>query len=59
MWMDILDSPIVRFLETLSMEPYPQEKQAGAIKTGVSGRVVYSSPPDSSRLGTSLKERIC
>ena len=27
MWMDILDSPVVRFLETLNMEPYPHEKQ--------------------------------
>jgi gentisate 1,2-dioxygenase len=42
MWMDILDSPIVRFLETLSMEPYPQEKQAGAIKTGASERRYFA-----------------
>lgn len=27
MWMDVLDSPVVRFLETLNMEPYPHEKQ--------------------------------
>jgi gentisate 1,2-dioxygenase len=32
MWIDILDSPVVRFLETLSMEPYPHEKQVDGIK---------------------------
>jgi gentisate 1,2-dioxygenase len=38
MWMDILDSPVVRFLETLSMEPYPHEKQIEGIKKDVSER---------------------
>ena len=38
MWMDILDSPVVRFLETLSMEPYPHEKQVEGIKNEVSER---------------------
>jgi gentisate 1,2-dioxygenase len=36
MWMDILDSPVVRFLETLNMEPYPHEKQMEGIKKGIS-----------------------
>jgi gentisate 1,2-dioxygenase len=35
-WADILDSPVVRFLETLSMEPYPHEKQTGKLKDDVS-----------------------
>lgn len=38
MWIDILDSPVVRFLETLSMEPYPHEKQIEGIKNDVSER---------------------
>ncbi len=38
MWMDILDSPVVRFLETLNMEPYPHEKQIEGLKKDVSER---------------------
>ena len=38
MWMDILDSPVVRFLETLNMESYPHERQADGIKNDLSER---------------------
>jgi gentisate 1,2-dioxygenase len=38
MWIDILDSPVVRFLETLNMEPYPHEKQIDGINKEMSER---------------------
>ena len=43
MWMDILDSPVVRFLETLNMEPYPHEKQIEGIKKDVSERRYFAA----------------
>jgi gentisate 1,2-dioxygenase len=43
MWIDILDSPVVRFLEMLSMESYPHEKQMDGTRKEVSERV-YSEP---------------
>lgn len=39
MWMDILDSPVVRFLETLTMESYPHEKQSAGSQNGRSERL--------------------
>jgi gentisate 1,2-dioxygenase len=42
MWIDILDSPVVRFLETLSMEPYPHEKQIEGIKNNSSERRYFA-----------------
>jgi gentisate 1,2-dioxygenase len=30
MWIDVLDSPIVRYLENLRMEPFPEDRQAPA-----------------------------
>ncbi|PYM13776.1 MAG: hypothetical protein DMD81_20120 [Candidatus Rokuibacteriota bacterium] len=38
MWIDLLDSPIVRYLENLSGEPYPDERQQPATLPGVSER---------------------
>ena len=43
MWMDILDSPVVRFLETLTMESYPHEKQLAGSQNGRSERL-FSAP---------------
>jgi gentisate 1,2-dioxygenase len=38
MWIDLLDSPIVRYLENLAGEPYPDERQKAAGAPGVSER---------------------
>ncbi|HEX2713180.1 MAG TPA: cupin domain-containing protein [Candidatus Acidoferrales bacterium] len=35
-WLDGLDSPVVRYLEALSMEPYAEPRQAVGVRTGVS-----------------------
>lgn len=43
MWMDILDSPVVRFLEALKMESYPHEKQAPSAKNERSERLYFAS----------------
>ena len=43
MWMDILDSPVVRFLEALTMESYPHEKQIAGSQNGRSERL-FSAP---------------
>jgi gentisate 1,2-dioxygenase len=43
MWIDILDSPVVRYLETLGMEPYPHERQTEGLQNGISERR-YSAP---------------
>jgi gentisate 1,2-dioxygenase len=43
MWIDILDSPVVRYLEALGMEPYPHEQQTEGLRKGVSERC-YSAP---------------
>jgi gentisate 1,2-dioxygenase len=43
MWMDILDSPVVRFLEALTMESYPREKQVAGSQNGRSERL-FSAP---------------
>jgi gentisate 1,2-dioxygenase len=42
LWMDILDSPVVRFLETLNMEPYPHEKQIEGLKKEASERHYFA-----------------
>jgi gentisate 1,2-dioxygenase len=42
MWMDILDSPVVRFLEGLKTDPYPQEKQAPSARNERSERLYFS-----------------
>src|SRR5262245_8977590 len=33
-WLDGLDSPVVRYLEALSLEPYPEQRQATGVRTG-------------------------
>jgi gentisate 1,2-dioxygenase len=38
MWIDGLDSPVVRYLENLAMDPYPEERQPVAAVSGVSER---------------------
>ena len=43
MWMDILDSPVVRFLEALQVESYPHEKQAESVKNGRSERLYFAA----------------
>ncbi len=43
MWMDILDSPVVRFLEALTMESYPHEKQLAGSQNRRSERL-FSAP---------------
>lgn len=40
-WLDGLDSPIVRYLETLSMEPYPDERQPVRAGDGASKRCLH------------------
>jgi gentisate 1,2-dioxygenase len=35
-WLDGLDSPVVRYLEALSMEPHPEQRQAAGLRTGLS-----------------------
>jgi gentisate 1,2-dioxygenase len=42
-WIDILDSPVVRYLETLGMEPYPHERQLEGVRDAVSERR-YAAP---------------
>jgi len=42
MWIDILDSPVVRFLEMLSMESYPQQRQTDGIKNDLSERRYFA-----------------
>src|SRR6202042_871958 len=42
LWMDILDSPVVRFLETLSVEPHSHEKQLNSGRNEVSERRYFS-----------------
>lgn len=37
-WLDGLDSPVIRYLETLSMQPYPEERQVTSPLTGLSER---------------------
>ncbi len=37
-WVDVLDSPIVRYLESLAMEPYPADRQDAAGLPGISER---------------------
>jgi gentisate 1,2-dioxygenase len=34
LWLDGLDSPVVRYLENLFMEPYPEERQRGGMGAG-------------------------
>jgi len=34
MWLDGLDSPVVRYLENLLMQPYPEERQRGGAGPG-------------------------
>ena len=34
MWLDGLDSPVVRYLENLLMQPYPEERQRGGAGAG-------------------------
>ena len=41
-WMDILDSPVVRFLEMLSMESYPHQRQTDEIKNNLSERRYFA-----------------
>jgi len=38
MWIDGLDSPVVRYLENLAMDTYPEERQPVAAVSGVSER---------------------
>jgi len=35
-WLDGLDSPVIRYLEALSMEPHPEQRQATGLRTGLS-----------------------
>jgi gentisate 1,2-dioxygenase len=42
MWMDILDSPVVRFLEALKMESYPHEKQTEGLENERSERRYFA-----------------
>jgi gentisate 1,2-dioxygenase len=42
MWMDILDSPVVRFLESLSVESYSHEKQLNGGQNEVSERRYFA-----------------
>jgi gentisate 1,2-dioxygenase len=42
MWMDILDSPVVRFLEALKVESYPHEKQMEGAKNERSERRYFA-----------------
>jgi gentisate 1,2-dioxygenase len=37
MWIDVLDSPVVRYLEALRMEPFPEDRQTAAV-VGLSER---------------------
>jgi gentisate 1,2-dioxygenase len=41
-WMDILDSPVVRYLETLSTESHPDERQTDGLQVGVSERRYFA-----------------
>jgi len=43
MWIDGLDSPVVRYLENLAMDTYPEERQPVATVAGVSERR-YGAP---------------
>ena len=43
MWIDGLDSPVVRYLENLAMDTYPEERQPVAALSGVSERR-YGAP---------------
>jgi len=43
MWIDGLDSPVVRYLENLAMDTYPEERQPVAAVPGVSERR-YGAP---------------
>jgi gentisate 1,2-dioxygenase len=42
MWMDILDSPVVRYLETLNVEPFSEEKQSNSGRNEVSERRYFA-----------------
>jgi gentisate 1,2-dioxygenase len=42
MWMDILDSPVVRFLEALKVESYPHEKQSPHAKNERSEKLYFA-----------------
>jgi gentisate 1,2-dioxygenase len=57
-WIDILDSPVVRFLETLSMEAYPHERQTQGIRNGVSERRYDAPGLVPAGLDTERKERL-
>src|SRR5271155_4223517 len=56
--MDILDSPVVRFLETLQMEPYPQERQTDGIKNEISERRYFAPGLVSAAHGAEKEERL-
>jgi len=43
MWIDGLDSPVLRYLENLAMDTYPEERQPVAAVSGVSERR-YGAP---------------
>jgi gentisate 1,2-dioxygenase len=58
MWMDILDSPVVRFLEGLKTEPYPHEKQTAGAQNELSERFYFSPGLVPARDGNGKPEQL-